>query len=320
MKQIFYSLLMFISFSILGKAQSNVADFESLELQQDSYWNGSDNVSSGFLDNGFYFPTVWNSEWNFWSGGFAFSNMRDTVTEGFTNMYSARAGSGAESSSNYILTYGDGFFVINGGKQPERFYITNNTYAYFSMLNGDGFSKKFGGMDGNDPDFFRVIFTYYYQGSVAAEQTVYLADFRFEDNSQDYIVKDWLEVQTNLTGLVDSVTYYFESSDMGDFGINTPTYFCIDQIHYTQPVSTINSQQADLQAYPNPAYDVLFIQQSELNFATSGFILDLSGKYIKEIQCNSGLSKISVSDLPAGVYFIVLNRNNGVITRKVIVQ
>ena len=36
--------------------------------------------------------------------------------------------------------------------------VTNTTFAFLSMQNGDEFAKQFGGDDGNDPDFFKVTF------------------------------------------------------------------------------------------------------------------------------------------------------------------
>lgn len=320
MKQTVLFLICSIFISLTGLAQTNVADFELLPLNPDTFWNGSDNINSGFSDGDFYFPTEWNSEWNFWSGGFAYSNMRDTVTQGFTNMFSARPGIGAEATSNYIVTYGDGYYLINGDKILDRFFISNNTFAYFSMLNGDDFAKKFGGNDGNDPDYFRVSFTYYRQGIVTAEQTIYLADFRFEDNSQDYILNDWLEVQTNLSDPADSVTYFFESSDVGNFGINTPTYFCMDQLYFNLPVATSKvDENNEVRIYPNPTSGTIFIHQHESKEASNGFVMDLTGKCVKQLKLNETYQAVAVGDLKPGIYFVVLN-NNPTKWHKVVIQ
>ena len=37
------------------------------------------------------------------------------------------------------------------------FYVTNATYTYLSMKDGDGFTKKFGGAHGMDADYFKLI-------------------------------------------------------------------------------------------------------------------------------------------------------------------
>lgn len=99
------------------------------------------------------------------------------------------------------------------------------------MLNGDQFAKKFGGASGNDPDFFLLTIT----GLDATNQTVgstnfYLADYRFDDNSKDYIVDSWELV--DLSGLQGATRLSFAvtSSDIGQYGLNTPAYVALDNL------------------------------------------------------------------------------------------
>ena len=56
----------------------------------------------------------------------------------------------------------------------------------------------------------------------------YLADFRFADNSQDYIVNDWRYVDFSPLGSVDEIRFSMSSSDNDAFGPLTPTYFAMD--------------------------------------------------------------------------------------------
>ncbi len=109
--------------------------------------------------------------------------------------------------------------------------ITNTTYAALSMRNGDQFAKKFGGADGNDADFFKLIISGY-SGGIATGNEVefFLADYRFGDNSQDYILDDWTFVDFSALGTADEVRFDFASSDTGMFGINTPKYFALDNL------------------------------------------------------------------------------------------
>jgi hypothetical protein len=58
----------------------------------------------------------------------------------------------------------------------------------------------------------------------------YLADFRVSDNSQDYVVDDWTFVDLGTLGTVDSLSFELSSSDTGDFGMNTPAYFALDNL------------------------------------------------------------------------------------------
>jgi hypothetical protein len=57
-----------------------------------------------------------------------------------------------------------------------------------------------------------------------------LADYRFLDNSQDFILDEWVFLNLSGLGVVSELQFSFQSSDVGDFGINTPQYFAIDNL------------------------------------------------------------------------------------------
>jgi hypothetical protein len=67
----------------------------------------------------------------------------------------------------------------------------------------------------------------------------YLADYRFGDNSQDYIVSDWTYVDFSVLGVADEIRFDFASSDSGMFGINTPQYFAMDNLTAVPEPSTL---------------------------------------------------------------------------------
>jgi hypothetical protein len=58
----------------------------------------------------------------------------------------------------------------------------------------------------------------------------FLADFRFEDASLDFILDEWTFIGLNELGIVESLSFTMDSSDIGPFGINTPTYFALDDL------------------------------------------------------------------------------------------
>lgn len=169
-----------------------------------------------------------------WSG-WTYSNTTDTTTPGFTNQYSAYAGSGAGGSPNFGVAYfGTPEIRLATPSFVAGAYFTNTTYAALSMLNGDSFAKKFGGASGNDEDFLKLTIS----GWNAADQQTgavdfYLADYRFADNSQDYIVRDWTFVDLSPLGAVSKLGFDLTSSDTGPFGINTPAYFALDDLSVT---------------------------------------------------------------------------------------
>jgi hypothetical protein len=121
--------------------------------------------------------------------------------------------------------------VLNTASTLQGLYLTNNTYAYFSMLEGDMFSKKFGGVDGNEPDWFMLTLTGWDSNDIETGTVdFYLADFRFEDNSLDYILNDWAFVDLSSLGEISSLTWGLSSTDNGDWGMNTPGYVCLDNL------------------------------------------------------------------------------------------
>ncbi|MFN3404647.1 MAG: DUF4465 domain-containing protein [Cytophagaceae bacterium] len=209
-----------------------VSDFESFHLSDNSFWDGSDN-SGGFTCGSAYFFNTYHS-WGGWSG-FIYSNKKDNSTAGFTNQASVFAGVGFNGSANYAVSYGNsGIKLVDGlsGQTLTGFYVCNTTYAALSMKNGDNFSKKFGGNDGNDPDWFKLTITGYLNGEAKSNKVdFYLADFRNSDNRFDYIVETWKWVDLEKLGNIDSLSFLLTSSDVGDWGMNTPEYFAMDNFN-----------------------------------------------------------------------------------------
>ncbi|HMP03844.1 MAG TPA: DUF4465 domain-containing protein [Gemmatales bacterium] len=221
-------------------AQTTTVDFEDLVLPgPNTYYNGSDQAG-GFVSQGAFFNNNYNTTFDVWSG-WSYSNVVDVTTPGFLNDLAAYhlPGGGGDGSPNYGVAFnflvGDARIVLPAGFRPGSVRITNTTYAALSMLQGDSFSKQFGGPTGNDPDFFLLTI----QGRDAANGLTgsvefYLADYRFADNSLDYVIDRWTSV--DLSGLSEqtvALTFELTSTDVGPFGMNTPAYFAMDNLVVT---------------------------------------------------------------------------------------
>ncbi len=219
-----------------------VVDFEDLTLASESYYNGSDGAG-GFKSRGAFFNNFYDQTFGFWSG-WSYSNVTDVDTPGFMNPYSAYSlpGGGGHDSPNFAVAFnfslGDAVVKLRARRKPRSIRITITTYAALSMRDGDGFAKKFGGASGNDRDFFRLTI----HGLDANDMSTgsvdfYLADYRFPDNSQDYIVSDWTTVSLAPLGNAVKLAFELESSDVDPvFGMNTPAYFAIDNL-VTGPIT-----------------------------------------------------------------------------------
>lgn len=225
-------------------------------IADESFYNGAD-LAGGFTSGDLNFNNSFNPDFGSWAG-WSVSNTTDTVTPGFLNQYSAFPGSGANESASYAVAS-----AFAGGTLPtltvaqedqtfESLMISNTTYAALSMRDGDAFAKKFGGESGDDEDFFLLTI----EGFDSSDQSVgtidfYLADFRFADNSLDYILDDWTTV--DVSGLVGArrLQFSLSSSDVGDFGMNTPAYFAADQVRLSggdivAAVGTVTRSDAEL--------------------------------------------------------------------------
>jgi len=92
-------------------------------------------------------PNSFNPNYSSWSG-WAISATNDTTTPGFTNQYSSIVGSGFDGSTTYgvAFEFGQNVFEIENNGEPTSgivngMYISNSTYAFLSMLEGDSFAK-----------------------------------------------------------------------------------------------------------------------------------------------------------------------------------
>lgn len=229
------SIIAWLSFPMV--IAQTVSSFDDLPLAPDTYWDGSAMPNGTTFENGnAIFPNFFSIDFGgYWVSGWAYSSMRDSTTAGFGNLYSARTGIGYDGSSQYAVGTYDAKITFNEsatGKVVSGFYVTNATVTTLSMEQGDAFAKKFGGSSGDDPDWFKLVARGYLNG-VLLEDSVefYLADYRFADNNLDYIIKSWEWMDLTSLGNVDSLILALSSSDTGDFGMNTPYYFCMD--HFT---------------------------------------------------------------------------------------
>ncbi len=247
------------------QAQTTVVDFESLPVPAGQFFNGDTNASSPYRDNFSItgtrdnfgeteFLQLWeSSNVEFFNGytpgfgswnGFSWSKVTDTTTPGFANQYASFTGGGSDGAggtitgTNYAVGFGNQtFFNLPEAAELQSIDVTNTTYAGISMRDGDSFAKKFGGASGNDEDFFKLTLTGFedlnLSGSTTGALDIYLADYRFSDNSKDYILDTWNQFDLTDLGSARSVGFSFTTTDNGDFGANTPLFVAIDNLNYS---------------------------------------------------------------------------------------
>jgi len=326
-------ILLFATALTLGaNTMAQTADFETQLPSTDTAWFGQPTQGLETFNSGlFTFENEYNSNYGSWSG-WSYTNVTDNTTPGYANQFGNITGSG-ESSSQFGMFF-QSFtgkhrtFVSNNGSPVNLSgtYITNSTYAYLSMLNGDSFAKQFGSPndasgnpDGtNGEDWF--LLTIYGLGSDSLHTgdsiNFYLADYRFADNTQDYIVNTWEWVDLSSLGAVYGLDYKLTSSDNGQYGMNTPAYFTMDNltVDFSGIVENSNSH---FSVYPNPTTGLLNINieaNSKVDLYTT------NGQLIKTITSNSNQLQWDLTDLSNGIYFIQVEKEDVISIQKIIKQ
>ena len=210
-----------------------------------------------------------NTQNGYW-GGFTASNRTDLNQSGLDAQYTAAAGCGYDGSTQYAVAYTMGVqtdvYATDGQLHTVTgCYVTNNLWTYQDILQGGYGEPPYGGSTGNDPDWFKVTAT----GKNASGQTVgtldfYLADFRFANNEEDYVLNTWEWFDLSPLGDVATISFSLSSSRGSGYNMITPAYFCMDNFNG-------GGAAPDLPPYiVNPVSDVVFneypqTQQVNLN-------------------------------------------------------
>ena len=230
------------------------ATFEDVQLGGSGIWQppiGENEMPSG----GWLFTN--NTQNGYW-GGFTASNRTDVTQTGLNAQYTAVTGCGYDGSSQYAVAYTMGVqtdvYAADGQSHTVTgCYVTNNLWTYEDMVQGGYGEPPYGGTSGNDPDWFKVTAT----GKNASGQTVgtldfYLADFRFANNADDYVLDTWEWWDLSPLGSVATISFSLSSSRGSGYNMLTPAYFCMDNFND-------GGAAPDLPPYiVNPVQDVVF--------------------------------------------------------------
>lgn len=215
--------------SLAGPAAALTSTFEDLGLGIEDFENGS-GLAGGYTSGGIFYENIYTPDFSSFTG-FAASTTTDTTTPGFSNQFSNITGSGAGGSDGFGIFYQQGKLVLPSVQTVLGAEFTNTTYAALSMQTGDAFTDPFGGPGGDEADLFQLIVEGLDAGGTSTGTVeLILADYRFADNSLDYILDAWTYLDLSGLGAIKELSFTLASTDIGDFGINTPEYFAIDNL------------------------------------------------------------------------------------------
>lgn len=297
-----------------ANAQTTI-DFESINLSTESYWDGSDGLG-GFVVNDAIFPNTYNTDWSYWESGFALSNVTDNGQWGYDGLYIAQPFLGANSSENYAIGQNGSRLEFLQEQTIDSVFVSNNVYAHTIMRDGDGWiAKQFGsatnaagdddGTNGEDWFMLRII-GFDDDGLKTDSVDFYLADYRFSDDNDDYLIDAWEKIELSSLGNVKSVEFNLLSSDMSGVWLNTPSFFVLDNVSYSEAKPELVSVNSDFknsfEMFPNPAKDNLTIQNAEIGEVIS--IYNTLGELIFSQKTATSTSQISLSEISKGAYVI----------------
>ena len=163
-----------------------------------------------------------------WGGSYVtggvVSNITNTKFKGYTDANKSIAG-GAYAGKNYVVWYNDaydpGVIKLTTASVVPGMYVCNNVYAYNSMKNGDSYAGEPFGKD----DWFMLTVT----GSLAGVPISGVVDVYLAKGTD--IMTEWTYVDLSSLGEVDELKFYMNGSRKDpQYGLNTPSYFCIDNL------------------------------------------------------------------------------------------
>ena len=146
----------------------------------------------------------------------------------------------ADAEAPYLVCYwasfmdGTAMTMFNDGKQYDvkGMYVTNNATPYSECFNGGGVARALN----QDGDYFKLIAT----GYDAEGQETGTAEFVLASctDGEQQVVNQWTWWDLSSLGTVDHIVFTMASTDVGDYGINTSTYFCMDKLQVVEAEST----------------------------------------------------------------------------------
>lgn len=186
----------------------------------------------GFASDIFEFEYFYNEEYAYW-GGFAQSKVKDANAANgvFANQYAVYNDSAA-SGDSFLIYYYDSFNEPCDIRLKRDVLLSDvklnlTTYAYASITNEaiNDFARAF--IDG---DYLKVIFTGMKGNDVTGVVECYVVDFR--DGKRD-MATNWNTYSlSNLGSDYNRVRVTIETTDVGEWGANTPLYIALDDLTY----------------------------------------------------------------------------------------
>ncbi|MDL2257121.1 DUF4465 domain-containing protein [Bacteroidales bacterium OttesenSCG-928-I14] len=288
-----------------------VATFEDLSLEPESWWNGS-SEEVGFKSGDFFFETVfsdWGGGITSWSGC-AYSNVTATdFVDLATSEFNSVVGKGVEGSDNFAVVYYseyDGPVQISLQEKAniKGVFITNTAYTAKTIREGNGFAKAF-----EQGDFLKIVFADEDNNKVE----YFLADYMAENSEYHFVVDSWQWLDLSSLAITSKLQITMESSQVDQFGIQTPAYFCMDNLRAekARPDAICNNLSEEKVYFSS---GIIYLEKLQNDCQVN--IYSSTGLLIYTESCHNN-STIDINNYPFGLYLVEIVSDNGRTVHKV---
>jgi hypothetical protein len=296
-----------LSMGLMSANAQNVANFDDLTLESESFYDGSsDHSGTPYATENFQYRSCdvnFSLSYSDWGGsgsfsGMAYSNQTDLTNASFENFSAYANPAGAYSGNNFGIFFpswsgGDSIFFDDPVNLIST-YITNHVWTYHYIMGTDGV----GNGTFETGDSLAITISGYNQDSEHVGDVIfYLADFT---GNNSMVVENWTEVDLSTLSNVSYLKFKISSTDSW-----APTYLCLDDLSYTN-LSGIEKEKnmSSISIYPNPSSDFITIENE---IGNTYQIIDIQGRTINQGIIENKIEKISIQDLYSGIYYIVIN-------------
>lgn len=307
-----------LGFSVLLNAQERTLSFEDLVLEPNTNLfmfhaetpdDGDTLIISYDQEEEIKVTLHSNIEYGYLSG-FEVSNVKDETYIDYNFPLSVQPFQGANETDNYAVGFVNTDFMgpdpsatipieadfsnIPENYQLDHLYITNAAIAYNYILD------TYPGQD----FYFDIIIRGYHNEELVDSVVFNLADYR---NNLNFVVEDWEMIDLSSFEEVNRLTFDLEGNDMSEYGINTPTYFGLDEISFKYIDEGVNLNELanqNLKVYPNPTNSKLF-------FSDDVYHLTLVNQVGQVIIQTEKADTLDLTHLDTGIYFISFELSNG---------
>lgn len=214
---------------VIVRGEQVIATFDDNYLPENSHDDVFDLEEDVFYSGSYAFNQMSGSYsgYYYWSG-YGMSNETSTSFSNYgTDEWRNVTGTG-HNSSNYAVAYPEGLTVeITNDEEGDSVmgvYVTNTPVALISMRDGDGFAQAF-----KPGSYFTLTVT-----GTAADGSRKSVDFNLGDyrasEANRYILETWEWIDLRPLGKVTTLRFTFSGSESGQYGLNTPKYFALDDL------------------------------------------------------------------------------------------